>query len=57
MRLITFILLTLPTAVAAAPYERPIPQAQSATAEIWFSAASLALCIALFCVHRLVNRK
>jgi hypothetical protein len=38
-------------------FQRPIPQAQSATAELWFMFASLSLVFALYVVHRLVSRK
>jgi len=38
-------------------FDRPIPQAQSATAEIWFVFASLALIAALVLVARLVSRR
>lgn len=57
MRFLTFIsvLMTLPGLAAA--FDRPIPQAQSATAEIWFSIASVALVAALVLVHRLVMRR
>nr|WP_252731324.1 protein NnrT [Lentibacter algarum] len=41
----------------AADFDRPIPQAQSATAEIWFAGASLALIAALAMVARLVARR
>ncbi|MFT4794756.1 MAG: hypothetical protein ACJAVR_002501 [Paracoccaceae bacterium] len=53
-------LITLSPAIAnaaAAAFERPVPQAQSATAEIWFAAASLAMIAALYAVHRLVTRR
>ena len=51
----------LPLMILASPsfaegFDRPIPQAQSATAEIWFALASLALIAALYAVHRLVMR-
>jgi hypothetical protein len=41
----------------ATAFDRPIPQAQSATAEFWFAIASLALMAALWLVHHLVMRK
>ncbi|MGB3178149.1 MAG: protein NnrT [Albidovulum sp.] len=40
-----------------AAFDRPIPQPQSATAEIWFGLASLALLAALLLVNHLVMRK
>ncbi len=57
MRFLIFSLAMVPVAVGAAPYDRPIPQAQSATAELWFGLASVTLIIALYCVHRLVSRR
>lgn len=50
-------LLTALFPIAAAALDRPIPQAQSATAELWFAGASLAMIIALYAVHRLVTRR
>ena len=41
----------------ASGFERPIPQAQSETVELWFGLASLALCVALYAVHRVVKRR
>ncbi|WP_342071302.1 protein NnrT [Yoonia algicola] len=37
-------------------FDRPIPQAQSATAEFWFAMGSIALIGALVLVQRLVAR-
>jgi hypothetical protein len=54
--LILFLIL-YPGLSFAKSYDRPIPQAQSATAEIWFLIASLALIGALFVVQFLVNRR
>lgn len=48
---------TLPFSALADAYDRPIPQAQSATAELWFAFASLALIAALALVARLVARR
>ena len=50
-------LLFAPHLAAAEPYVRPIPQPQSATAELWFFAASLALICALWIVHKLVSQR
>jgi len=47
----------LPFSVLAAAFDRPMPQAQSATAEFWFLAASLALVAALVAVGVLVSRR
>jgi hypothetical protein len=38
-------------------YDRPIPQAQSATAELWYALACLALVVAMVAVQRLVSRR
>lgn len=57
MRYLTFIPMFFASPLLAEAFDRPIPQAQSATAEIWFAGASIALIAALFAVHRLVMRK
>ncbi len=58
LRFLTIIALTLLTGpVWAAAYNRPIPQAQSATAEFWFFLASVALVAALLAVNWLVTRR
>ncbi|GLO72470.1 hypothetical protein MACH17_39870 [Phaeobacter inhibens] len=41
----------------AAGFDRPAPQAQSATAEFWFGLACIALVLALAAVHVLVRRR
>ena len=56
-RIALTILSIFPTLTQAAGFERPIPQAQSATAEWWFFAASVALLTALLAVHLLVRRR
>ena len=58
MRL-AFIFITLLSSgpLAAAGYNRPIPQAQSATAELWFAIGSIALIAALVAVGALVARR
>lgn len=43
--------------VMASSFTRPIPQPQTAAAELWFALASLLLCVALYAVHRLVKRR
>lgn len=45
------------TPAFARAFDRPLPQAQSATAELWFGMASLVLIAALALVHHLVMRK
>ncbi|MFT6426111.1 MAG: hypothetical protein ACJAYH_001573 [Celeribacter sp.] len=56
-RIFTLFVLAMPLPAMADAFERPIPQAQSATAEFWFAMASLALIGALVVVARLVARK
>jgi hypothetical protein len=55
-------LMPLLPALLASPalsegYDRPIPQAQSATAELWYALACLALVVAMIAVQRLVARR
>lgn len=58
MRFLSFALLALaPLAGHASSFERPIPQAQSATAEFWFALAALGMIAALAAVARLVARR
>jgi hypothetical protein len=52
-----FCAAALPFPTLASSFDRPIPQAQSATAEFWFAAASIALIAALALVARLVARR
>lgn len=56
MRLLAFLVAALPAAALAEAFDRPIPQAQSATAEIWFAIATLALIASLVAVARIVAR-
>lgn len=49
--------LLLPVLALAAPYDRPIPQPQSSTAEFWFFLASLTLIGALFCVAMVIKKR
>jgi hypothetical protein len=57
----SFITLVLSSLIAspvlARGFDRPIPQAQSATAEFWYALACLALVVAMVAVQRLVSRK
>tara|TARA_R110002111_G_C5855359_1_gene360128 strand:+ start:414 stop:587 length:174 start_codon:yes stop_codon:yes gene_type:complete len=57
MRPLALIPMLLASPAFAEAFDRPIPQAQSATAEYWFGLASLALIIALVAVHLSVRRK
>ncbi|MDX2482793.1 MAG: protein NnrT [Pseudodonghicola sp.] len=50
-----FVLLAAPT--WAEGFDRPIPQAQSATAEFWYAMACIALIAAMVAVQRLVSRR
>lgn len=59
MRLIsalTGLICLIATTGMAEEFDRPIPQAQSATAELWFALGSVALIAALVLVQRLVAR-
>ncbi|MEX1233502.1 MAG: protein NnrT [Roseovarius sp.] len=57
MRCLNLIFITFVASPAfAESFDRPIPQAQSATAELWFLLGSLALIAALVLVQRLVAR-
>ena len=56
-RLDLFLIAILPTAALAEAFDRPIPQAQSATAEFWFFMASLLLIAALGAVGWLIKRR
>ncbi|MGO4855087.1 protein NnrT [Phaeovulum sp. W22_SRMD_FR3] len=58
MRYMIFLMTLLHAgSAAAAEFQRPIPQAQSATVETSFALAALALAIALLGVHWLVRRR
>ncbi|SEN66713.1 hypothetical protein SAMN05216227_102011 [Pseudorhodobacter antarcticus] len=57
MRLLSLLTILMASPAFATAFDRPIPQAQSATAEFWFAIASLALMAALWLVHHLVMRK
>lgn len=51
------LLALIPSTALAAPFDRPTPMPQSATAEHWFAFASLALVAALYVVHRIVRTR
>ena len=58
MRSLTAFFATLVTSpILAKSFDRPIPQAQSATAEFWFAVGSIGLIVALVLVQRLVARR
>jgi hypothetical protein len=50
-------LAALPVSARAETFDRPIPQAQSATAEFWYAFACIALVAALILMARLVARR
>ena len=58
MRIVTLAFATFfaPPALAEA-FNRPIPQAQSATAEFWYALACIALVVSMVAVQRLVSRR
>jgi len=56
-RLILPLACFLAAPALAENFDRPIPQAQSATAELWFALACVALVAALVVVQRLVARR
>ncbi len=47
----------IPAHLWAAGFDRPIPQAQSATAEFWFLLASVVLVLSLVAVGWLVSKR
>ena len=58
MRFISFALAALIANPAlATSFDRPIPQAQSATAEFWYAMACLALLASMALVQWLVSRR
>ena len=57
MRSLAAVFALLASPALAAGFDRPIPQAQSATAEFWFAMGSLALIAALAAVQWLVARR
>jgi len=56
-RLTAIVLFLAATPAFAADFDRPLPQAQSATAELWYAVASLIFVAALVGVQRLVARR
>ncbi len=57
MRFLPYIVIFIASPSWAEGFDRPVPQAQSATAEIWFAGASVLLIAALWLVNHLVMRK
>jgi len=56
-RLMPLLLALRASPALAEGFDRPIPQAQSATAEVWYALACLALVVAMIAVQRLVARR
>lgn len=54
--LLTGLICMIASTGIAEEFDRPIPQAQSATAEFWFALGSIALIAALVLVQRTVAR-
>ena len=50
-------LLPLSAMAALSGYQRPVPQPQSAAAELWFLLATIMLVVSLFVVHLVVKRR
>ncbi|PWR03355.1 protein NnrT [Meridianimarinicoccus roseus] len=58
MHRLIFTIATLVSSPALAEgFDRPIPQAQSATAEFWYAMACIALIASMVAVHKLVARR
>ncbi|WP_299723439.1 hypothetical protein [uncultured Tateyamaria sp.] len=53
----TLLALLVASPALAEAYNRPIPQAQSATAEFWYAVACLGLVASMALVHWLVSRR
>jgi len=54
---LTGILVLTGARLFADGFERPIPQAQSATAEFWYALACITLVLSMVAVHWLVSRR
>ena len=57
MRILLPLLILIPGVLAAATFERPVPQAQTDVAEFWFAMASLGFVLALAAVQWMVQRR
>jgi hypothetical protein len=57
MRILSVLSILVASSASAEGFDRPIPQAQSATAEFWYALACLALVVAMVAVQRLVSRR
>lgn len=56
-KFLPLLMVLLPSAALSEAYKRPIPQAQSATAEFWFLLASIALVLSLWVVNWMIKRR
>ena len=54
---LTTLLCAYSTSSFAKEFDRPIPQAQSATAEFWYALACVTLVASMVAVHMLVTRR
>ncbi|WP_203227994.1 hypothetical protein [Roseovarius dicentrarchi] len=57
IRIFALLAVILPSGALAEAFQRPIPQPQTATAEVWFFMASVGLLLSLLAVHMLVRRR
>ncbi|MEM1046629.1 MAG: protein NnrT [Pseudomonadota bacterium] len=58
MRLISVVVaISILESGLAEAFDRPIPQAQSATAEFWYASACILLLVSMAAVHWLVSRR
>lgn len=56
-RFLAFAAMMFATPGFADAYDRPIPQAQSATAEFWYALACITLVLSMVAVQWLVSRR
>ncbi len=54
---LTGVLIFVGSPLIAEGFDRPIPQAQSATAEFWYALACIALVLGMVAVQWLVSRR
>lgn len=57
LRLIPLFAALVASPAMAESFDRPVPQAQSATAEFWYALACIALVVSMIAVQRLVARR
>ena len=56
-KIVHLIAIAFATPVFADGFERPIPQAQSATAEFWYALACITLVLSMAAVKWMVSRR